>query len=193
MKKLRSWKVATGILAAIAVVLLPAAGMLWWNVRQDWFPMSVGDRWTYVDPNIPHKVVFEAVRRDPAGPFVVERRIGSQVSTFVVSVTRDSVFILDTSQGAFDPPFEEFRLPPVPGMKWTYRGEFGGKPMIVRSEVEGGRGRRRTVMEDGPHGWTRFELERGRGVVKLEGKGSDPHGFGERRFDWTLESFERRG
>lgn len=186
-------KVVAGILVGAAVLLLPPLGLHWWRGREDWFPMRVGDRWTYVDPKIPHKVVFEAVRREPGGAYLVERRIGPDRATFVVSVTPDSVFIVGTSAGAFDPPFEEFRLPPVPGMAWTYEGEFAGRPMTVRSEVEKGGGSRRTVLETGPHGWTRFELERGRGVVKLEGKGNDPHGFGRRCFDWTLESFERRG
>ena len=40
---------------------------------------------------------------------------------------------------------------------------------------------------------TTFTLERGRGVVRLRGKANDPHGFGSREFDWTLEKFERRG
>jgi hypothetical protein len=187
------WKITAGILVGIAVLLLPPLGLHWWRGRGEWFPMKVGDRWTYVDPAIPHKVVFDVVGREAGGAFTVDRRIGSERTTFVVSVSPDSVFILGTSKGAFEPPFEEFRLPPVPGMKWTYRGEFRGRPMTVRSEVEASRGPRRVVKEDGPHGWTRFELERGRGVVKLEGKGADPHGFGQRRFDWTLESFERRG
>jgi hypothetical protein len=42
-------------------------------------------------------------------------------------------------------------------------------------------------------GRTAFVLEKGKGVVRLNGKGDDPHGFGRRRFDWTLEKFERRG
>lgn len=193
MRNLRSFKIAAALLAAACLVALPPLALRWWKMRHDWFPMRVGDRWTYADPALPHKVVFEVTGREPGGPFVVERRIGSDRTTFVVSVTPGSVFIVGTSLGAFDPPFEEFRLPPVPGMRWTWRGEFGGRPMEVTSEVERIQGSRWTVLETGPHGRTRFELERGRGVVRLEGKGDDPHGFGTRRFDWHLESFERRG
>lgn len=181
------------------LVLLPGSvAALLWRLHTDgnaWFPMEVGDRWTYAEGSSPDRVVFEVIGRDPTRPeaFVVERRIRRESVAFVVTVRKGSVRILGTSKGEFDPPFEEFRLPPVQGASWSYEGRFGGRPVRVSTRVESvGKGRCEIVEGSSVSGATTFTLERGKGVVRLRGKANDPHGFGSREFDWTLEKFERK-
>ncbi len=160
----------------------------------DWFPMRVGDRWTYRDtwhPNRP--VVFEVVGEE--GPvFHVERRIDGDTIRFSISVEAGSVFVHRTSLGEFTPPFEEFRLPPIPGKAWTYRGRFGDLDVEVRSRVVSRTGNRCEIYEEASHaGETTFTLEKGKGVVRLGGKQRDPHTpqWGD-LWNWELVSFERR-
>lgn len=191
---MRAWKAGVGVAAGIAVVLLPALAFHLWRDRGEWFPMRVGDRWTYRDSNTRGTVVFEVLRRDPDGSFVVERRIGNDTLAFLVSVTPDSVFILGASGEAFDPPFEEFRLPHAGGDVWTYAGKLGKRPVTVTSRrVQGDRRRFEVEERSSLSGNTTFTVKRGFGVVRLQGKRTDLHADGVRNFDWTLESFERRG
>ena len=191
---MRAWKVVVGVVVGIAVVLLPALGYLGWRDRGEWFPMRVGDRWTYRDLDTRGTVVFEVLRREPGGAFLVERRIGNDAVSFLVSVTPDSVFILETSGEAFDPPFEEFRLPPAAGDAWTYAGTLGPRPVTATSRRTQSDRRRFSVEERSSlSGKTTFTVERGVGVVRLQGKRTDIHASGLRGFEWTLESFERRG
>jgi len=190
----RAWKIALGIACGIAVMLLPALAWRWWHDRGDWFPMRVGDRWTYRDDRGGPNVVFEVLRREPAGPFVVERRIGADKVEFILSVTPDSVLLLGTSGEAFDPPFEEFRLPNSGSDLWTYEGRLGKHRVEVTSRRTQADRRRFHVEEiSSLSGKTTFTVERGRGVVRLVGKRTDLHADGLRGFDWILESFERRG
>ena len=190
MLKSLAWSLLALLLGSIVALL--------WRLRNDgdaWFPMRVGDRWTYADSGTSDRVVFEVIGRDPTRPeaFVVERRIRRESVAFVVTLHRGSVRIHGTSRGEFDPPFEEFRLPPVQGEAWSYEGRFGGRPVRVDSRVESVRGWRCEIIESSSvSGGTTFTLERGKGVVRLRGKANDPHGFGSRKFDWTLETFERK-
>lgn len=178
------------VVAAIAAALIYLRAIR--ATLDDWFPMRAGDRWTYRDAGIPEPVVFEVVGVKGA-TFVVERRTGRDVATFTLSLSGRSVFIHETSQGNFDPPFEEFRLPPVPKESWIYRGRFGDRETTVASEVLSVTKTRCTIFEVAGHGGrTTYTLEKGKGVTRLTGKYDDPHGFGRREgFDWTLESFER--
>ena len=177
-----------------AILVLPTIGFHWWQDRGEWFPMSVGDRWTYVDGSSPERVVFAVLRRETDGAFVVERRIGNDRVHFVLCVTRDSVFLLGTTGVPFNPPFEEFRLPQLAGSDWTYEGVLGQHPVSVSSRREI-LGRRSFQVEEHSSlsGRTTFTLERGKGVVRLKGKRTDLHSSGFRVFDWTLEKFERGG
>jgi len=186
------------VLAAVlgaAVVTIVAALVYLRGIRSgldDWFPMRVGDRWTYRDAALPDRVVFDVVG-EKDGAFVVERRNGRDLVTFTLSLSGRSVFVHETSQGNFDPPFEEFRLPPVARESWIYRGRFGDRETTVGSEVVSVSKTRCTIFEVAGHGGrTTYTLEKGKGVTRLTGKYEDPHGFGRREgFDWTLESFER--
>jgi hypothetical protein len=184
------------VLSAILTVLVaPPLAVRWWQERGEWFPMRVGDRWTYRDGSTGESIVFEAVRQNPDESFVVERRRGPETTTFVLSVGPESVFILETTGGRFAPPFEEFRLPRADGKEWSYDGTFGDRPVRIRSSCSGVERRRFEVREESSlSGNTTFTLERGKGVVRLYGKGNDVHGGqGARVFDWILEKFERRG
>lgn len=194
MQKRRVW-IAVAIAACGTILLLPPFAFRWWQDRGEWFPMRVGDRWAYRDGFNRERIVFEAVQENPDGSFVVERRRGVETVTFTPSVTPKSVFILETTGGRFDPPFEEFRLPEATGDAWTYDGRFGAHPVRIASRRERTDRRRiRVEEESSPSGWSTFTLERGKGVVRLVGKGTDVHGNeGFRGFNWTLEKFERRG
>jgi hypothetical protein len=193
MRAVRFWKVVFGIAGGTAIVLLPALAFRWWQDRDVWFPMRVGDRWTYRDAGSREKIVFEVLRCEQGGAFVVERRVGEDAVSFIVSVTPDSVFILGTSGETFDPPFEEFRLPHAPGDVWTYAGKLGKRSVTATFRRLQGERRRFEVEERSSlSGYTTFSVKRGVGVVGLQGKRTDIHADGVRNFDWTLESFERR-
>ena len=191
---MRAWKISLGIACGVTAVFLPALGYRWWLDRGEWFPMKVGDRWTYRDDRGGPKVVFETLLREAGGEFIVERRIGATSVRFVLSVTSDSVLLLGASGEPFDPPFEEFRLPPAGADEWSYDGRLGTRAVQATSRrVQAHRRRFEVEERSSLSGRTTFTVERGKGVVRLVGKRTDIHSSGVSSFDWILESFERRG
>lgn len=95
-------------------------------------------------------------------------------------------------RAASTPPLEELRLPPIAGERWVSKGSFGQDSYETCLHVLSSP--TRCVIEEETRGFatTTFDIERGRGVVKLTGKEGDVHNFGDGQYEWTLETFERR-
>ena len=203
MRRLR----LSALIPTLLLLLLGAVGAAFVQVRwlgprapdaSEWFPMRPGDRWTYADQRGGGHIVFEVVGRAERGgvpAFVVERRIGRETLTFILSVARNGVWIHETTKGVFDPPFMEFRLPPRVGDRWEHVGKFGDQPVSFEMAVSrvgpdeyDVREKSRTVTST-----TDFRLKRGVGVTQLDGKSYDAHSEGPPRYqEWKLREFHRR-
>ena len=191
------------LIALLACVPVVTWMIIRWQAMravEEWFPMRMGDRWTYRDEyaRMPYKIIFEVVDvtvREGHKAFVVERRIASETIVFIVSVRMDGVWIHGTLKEDFSPAFHEFRLPPVQSDEWTYKGRLGNNPLTVTSRINRVTESECEVVEDLSHaGYTTFVIRKGEGVVRLTGKSNDIHGFGlGYGFDWWLEKFERKG
>ena len=198
----RSW-ILICIGGFLLVLFLAASGayvqVRWLGPRppdaSEWFPMRLGDRWTYTDERGGGDIVFEVVRRterDKIPLFVVERRIGPETLTFILAAAQNGVWIYETTKGVFDPPFMEFRLPPAGGDRWEHSGRFGDRPVGFEMSVSRIGGDEFEVIESSQTSHTAFRLRRGVGVTKLDGKAFDPHSASARYQSWKLRDFSRR-
>lgn len=198
----RFWFSKLWIVLAAALLILGVC--LWVDLRlhpppdvNEWFPMRVGDRWTYADADGGEPVVFEVVaHNDVAGIplFVVDRRCGRDKVSFAVEVTQAGVWIHGTSKGVFSPPLQEFRFPLRDGDSWTYKGRFAGRALEVTYGTHSVKPTKCEVSESYSNtvANTRFTLEKGIGVTRLAGKVNDPHQTRSGPFDWKLQKLERR-
>ena len=189
------------VIALISCIPVVAWMIIRWQMMRavdEWFPMRMGDRWTYRDAIGGDPIIFEVVDvtvREGQKAFVVERRIASDTVVFIISVRMDGVWIHGTLKEDFSPAFHEFRLPPVQSDEWTYKGRLGKNPLTVTSRITRVTESECEVREEPSlGGYTGFVIQKGKGVVKVTGKLNDIHAFGVHHgFDWRLEKFERRG